>query len=183
MTEPPPPAGATNSHSAPRRATGKLSNHPRRGSRSDLCTGADVGDAASGVTVGGVSTGADVGGTASLGSAGRQGNRRREDPCDERTAKHRSQSRNANSAWSGCLVLAIIVGLIFGGCQMCGLVVYRSAWTVSATRSARIFAAGLRQRSYHEGERATCVVTQPFALARIHRRTPMDGVRAAEGGG
>jgi hypothetical protein len=47
---------------------------------------------------------------------------------------------------------------------MCGLVVYRSAWTVSATRSARIFAAGLRQRSYHEGERATCVVTQPFAL-------------------
>ena len=48
------------------------------------------------------------------------------------------------------------------------IVVYRSVWTVSPTRSARIFAAGLRQRSYHEGKRATCVVTQPFALDHLN---------------
>ena len=28
----------------------------------------------------------------------------------------------SNSKWSGCLVLIVLVGLVVGGCQMCGLV-------------------------------------------------------------
>ena len=52
----------------------------------------------------------------------------------------------------------------------------------NVTASERLLAEGMRRMGRLAAKRSYIVVVL-FVLARIHRRTPMDGVRTAEGGG